>query len=300
MALSPAWPLEESRVGTGRRPWVGHARVRLASNAPAEASESCAPAVHAPRRWGRSAEAVAHLGDRLCQVWRRFRGCCTPRTRAPSARADDERRAPLPMAPARNLATLDRPWHGGDGQALPHGLSPSPWSGPAVGDPMHAASKATPALSHGRPWRLAARAAAPAGPHHAGAARPDHGRRGKGAGGRGAPCLTSAHGARWTRVEGARCWPPEGWGAACAPPRPGHAPGSSMRDNDRPGLEDGQAGQGPGRARCPGGLGRAVWAGEPIARRLGGRKRPVCGAGACGDRGGAERAARGEGRLTAR
>jgi hypothetical protein len=52
MALSPAWPLEESRVGTGRRPWVGHARVRLASNAPAEASESCAPAPAGPHHAG--------------------------------------------------------------------------------------------------------------------------------------------------------------------------------------------------------------------------------------------------------
>jgi hypothetical protein len=29
--------------------------------------------LHAPRRWGLSAEAIAHLGDHLLQFWLRFR-----------------------------------------------------------------------------------------------------------------------------------------------------------------------------------------------------------------------------------
>src|SRR6266487_3714480 len=38
------------------------------------------------------------------------------------------------------------------------------------------------------------------------------------------------------------------------PPRPGHSPGPYVRDKDRPGLEDGQAGEGQGRALRPVGL----------------------------------------------
>ena len=62
MAPSPEWTLEESRAGTGLRRLVGHGRERPAQDKPAEASERCEPALHAPRRWGLSAEAVATLG----------------------------------------------------------------------------------------------------------------------------------------------------------------------------------------------------------------------------------------------
>src|SRR4029453_17569328 len=68
MAPYPEWTLEESRAGTGLRQLVGHWRVRPAQNEAADAYEYCEPALHAPRRWGLWAEAVAHLGDRLCQL----------------------------------------------------------------------------------------------------------------------------------------------------------------------------------------------------------------------------------------
>jgi len=87
MAPYPEWPLEESLASTGLRRFVGHGQERLAQDETAKAAERCAPALDGPRRWGLSAEAVAHLGDHLSQCWRRFRGCCTPRTRDTSAPA---------------------------------------------------------------------------------------------------------------------------------------------------------------------------------------------------------------------
>ena len=81
MAPYLEWTLEESRAGTGLQWLVGHGRARPAPAEPAEASERCELALRAPRRWGLSAEAVAHLGAHLSQFWLRFRGCFTTRTR---------------------------------------------------------------------------------------------------------------------------------------------------------------------------------------------------------------------------
>jgi hypothetical protein len=179
MAPYPEWPLEESRAGTGLQQLVGHWRERPAQNEAADAYEYCEPALHAPRRWGLSAEAVAHLGDRLCQFWLRFRSCLTTRTRDTSECADDYLRAQLTMDTERNCANMDRTLHGGDGQALQHFMSNSPWSGPAVFDQMQAEIKATPALAHGSTLMLDASADEKAGTHHAGASRPYNGRLGK-------------------------------------------------------------------------------------------------------------------------
>ena len=74
---------------------------------------------------------------------------------------------------------MDRTLHGGDGQALQHFMSNSPWSGPAVFDQMQAEIKATPALAHGSTLMLDASADEKAGTHHAGASRPYNGRLGK-------------------------------------------------------------------------------------------------------------------------
>ena len=190
MAPYPERTLEESRAGTGLRHLVGHERARLAQNETAEAYEYCEPALHAPRRWGLSAEAVAHLGDRLCQFWLRFRSCFTTRTRDTSECADDYLRAQLTMDTERNCANMDRTLHGGDGQALQHFMSNSPWSGPAVFDQMQAEIKATPALAHGSTLMLDASADEKAGTHHAGASRPYNGRLGKVAVCRVDTCLT--------------------------------------------------------------------------------------------------------------
>src|SRR4029450_13666099 len=150
-----------------------------AQTEPADASEYCEPGLHAPRRWGLSAEAVAHLGDRLCQFWRRFCGCFTTRTRDTSERAYDDLRAQLTMDTERNFAHMDRTLNGGDGQALQHFMSNSPWSGPAVFEQMQAEIKATPALAQGSTLILDESADEKAGMHNVGASRQYNGRLGK-------------------------------------------------------------------------------------------------------------------------
>jgi hypothetical protein len=109
MAPSPEWTLEERLAGTGLRRFVAHGRERPAQDEPIEVSERCEPALHAPRRWGLSAEAVAHLGDRLSQFWLRFRGCFTTRTRDTSEHAYDYLRAQLTMDTERNFANMEHP-----------------------------------------------------------------------------------------------------------------------------------------------------------------------------------------------
>ena len=179
MAPSPEWTLEESRAGTGLRQLVGHWRERPAQNEAADAYEYCEPALHAPRRWGLSAEAVAHLGDHLSQFWRRFRGCFTTRTRDTSERAYDDLRAQLTMDTERNFANMDRTLNGGDGQALQHFMSNSPWSGQGVFSQIQAEIKAMPALAHGSTLILDESADEKAGTHNAGASRQYNGRLGK-------------------------------------------------------------------------------------------------------------------------
>jgi hypothetical protein len=76
------------------------------------------------------------------------------------------------MAPARHFANLDRPLHGGDGQALPHGMAHSPGAGQGVVNQRQAARTASPALAHGSPLRLEESADEQAGTPHAGASRP--------------------------------------------------------------------------------------------------------------------------------
>src|SRR5919206_1933462 len=197
MAPYPEWSLEERLAGTGWPRLSEPGRERPASVEPAEASACGEPVWHAPQRWGLSAEAVAHLGDHLLQVWLRLRGCLTTRTRDTSEHAYDSLRAQLTMDTKRNVATMDRTLHGGDGQALPHCMSNSPWAGPAVCEQMQGESTATPALAHGSPLIVEESAEAQAGTHKAGASRQDNGRRGKGDVCRVDPCLTSANGGGW-------------------------------------------------------------------------------------------------------
>jgi SRSO17 transposase len=216
MAPSPEWPLEERLAGTGLRRFVAHGRERPAQDEPSEVSERCEPALPAPRRWGLSAEAVAHLGDRLSPFWLRFRGCFTTRTRDTSEHAYDSLRAQLTMDTERNFANMDRTLHGGDGQALQHCMSNAPWSGPAVFDQMQAESKATPALAHGSTRMLDESADEKAGTHNVGASRQSNGRLGKVDVCRVDTCLTYANGGLWTMVDGELFLPEEWCGEAFA------------------------------------------------------------------------------------
>src|SRR5262249_37706700 len=179
MAPSPERLLEESLTGTGLRRFVGHGQEQPAQDEMAEAYESCKPALHAPQRWGLSAEAVAHLGDRLYQFWLRFRGGFTTRTRDTSEHAYDYLRAQLTMDTERNFANIDRAFNGGGGHALQHFRPESPGAGPAVFEQIQAEIKATPTLAHGSTLILDESADEKAGTHNAGASRQYNGRLGK-------------------------------------------------------------------------------------------------------------------------
>jgi len=216
MVPSPEWPLEDSRAGTGLRRFVGHGRELPAQDETAEAYESCEPALHAPRRWGLSAEAVAHLGDRLYQFWLRFRGGFTTRTRDTSEHAYDYLRAQLTMDTERNFANMDRTLNGGDGQALQHFMSNSPWSGQGVFSQIQAEIKAIPALAQGSTLILDESADEKAGTHNAGASRQYNGRLGKVDVCRVDTCLTYANGGLWAMVDGELFLPEEWFGAAFA------------------------------------------------------------------------------------
>ena len=216
MAPYPEWTLEESRAGTGLQWLVGHGRARPAQDEPAEASERCEPALHAPRRWGLSAEAVAHLGDHLSQFWLRFRGCFTTRTRDTSEHAYDSLRAQLTMDTERNFANMDRTLNGGDGQALQHFMANSPWSGQEVFCQMQTELQAIPALAHGSTLILDESADEKAGTHNAGASRQYNGRMGKIDLCRVDTCLTYANGGLWAMVDGELFLPEEWFGAAFA------------------------------------------------------------------------------------
>jgi SRSO17 transposase len=216
MALYPERPLEESLAGTGLRRFVGHGREQPGPDETAEAYESCEPALHAPQRWGLSAEAVAHLGDRLYQFWLRFRGGFTTRTRDTSEHAYDYLRAQLTMDTDRNFANMDRTLNGGDGQALQHFMSNSPWSGQGVFSQIQAELKAIPALAHGSTLILDESADEKAGTHNAGASRQDNGRLGKVDVCRVDTCLTYANGGLWAIVDGELFLPEEWFGAAFA------------------------------------------------------------------------------------
>ena len=216
MAPYPERTLEESLAGTGLRRFVGHWREQPAQDETAEAYERCEPALAAPRRWGLSAEAVAHLGDHLSQFWRRFRGCFTTRTRDTSEHAYDYLRAQLTMDTERNFANMDRTLNRGDGQALQHFMSNSPWSGQGVFSQIQAEIKAMPALAPGSTLILDASADEKAGTHNAGASRQYNGRLGKVDVCRVDTCLTYANGGLWAMGDG-ELFLPEAWfGAALA------------------------------------------------------------------------------------
>jgi SRSO17 transposase len=94
------------------------------------------------------------------------------------------------MDTERNFAHMDRPLNGGDGQALQHFMSNSPWSGPAVCEQIQAEIQAPPALAQGSPLILDESAEEKAGMPNVGASRQYNGRLGKVAVGRVDTCLT--------------------------------------------------------------------------------------------------------------
>src|SRR5215471_14840327 len=164
-------PLEDSR-DRGPLPWFGgDNRERPAADAAAEAFDSLKGALHDPQRWGLSAEAIGTLGARIYESWQRFHGCCKTSTRDTSGYAYAYLRGQLTMDGERNFANMARNMTGDDGQALPHFMSCSPWSGPGVFRQMQAEITATPALAQGSTLILDESADEKAGTHNAGASR---------------------------------------------------------------------------------------------------------------------------------
>jgi len=203
----------------GPLPWFGgDDRERPADDAAAEAFDSVQGALHAPRRWGLSSEAIGTLGARLYEFWQRFRGCFKTSTRDTSGRAYTYLRGQLTMDGERNFANMARNMTGDDGQALQHFMSHSPWSGPEVFRQIQAESAATHALAQGSTLILDESADEKAGTHNAGAARQYNGRMGKVDVCRVDTCLTYANATvrLWTMVDGELFLPAEWFGPAFA------------------------------------------------------------------------------------
>jgi SRSO17 transposase len=197
----------------------GDDRERPADDAAAEAFDSLPGALHDPRLWGLSAEAIGTLGEHLYAFWHRFRGCFKTGTRDTSGRAYDYLRGQLTMDGERNFANIARHMTGGDGQALQHFMSTSPWSGPAVFDQIQAEIMATPALAYGSTLILDESADEKAGTHNAGASRQYNGRLGKVDVCRVDTCLTYANDGLWAMIDGELFLPEEWFGAAFAQTR---------------------------------------------------------------------------------
>ena len=208
--------LEDSRGRVPLPRFGGHGWERPVDGAAAETFDSLEGTLHDPRRWGLSSEAIGTLGERLYEFWQRFRNGFKTCTRDTSGCAYDYLRGQLTMDTARNFANMDRTLNGGDGQALQHFMSNSPWSGPAVFEQIQAEITATLALAHGSTLILDESADEKAGTHNVGASRQYNGRLGKVDVCRVDTCLTYANGGLWAMVDGELFLPEEWFGAAFA------------------------------------------------------------------------------------
>src|SRR2546422_3772692 len=206
--------LEDSRDRVPLPRFGGDDRERPADAVAAEAFDRLKGALHDPRRWGLSSEAIGTLGERLYAFWQRFRGCFKTCTRDTSGRAYDYLRGQLTMDGERNFANMARNMTGDDGQALQHFMSNSPWAGQAVFGQIQAEIKATAALAQGSTLILDESADEKAGTHNAGAARQYNGRMGKVDVCRVDTCLTYANATvgLWAMVDGELFLPQEWFG----------------------------------------------------------------------------------------
>lgn len=116
------------------------------------------------------------------------------------------------MEAKRNFANMERRVSGGDGQALQHFMSKSPWSGQAVFDQIKVDLRETPALAQGGWLILDESADEKAGEHSAGAGRQHNGRLGKIGVCQVATCLTYANPEQgvWALIDG-ELFLPEAW-----------------------------------------------------------------------------------------
>jgi len=173
------------------------------------------PDCYKPARWGLPAQAVAGLGGRLAGLSDHYRACFVTKTRDVNEHASTYLRGQLTMDAKRNFANVDRRVTGGDGQAIQHFMSKSPWSGQAVFAQIQADIRATPELAQGGWLILDESADEKAGLHSAGAGRQHNGRLGKIGVCQVATCLTYSHPALgvWTLIDG-ELFLPQAWFSA--------------------------------------------------------------------------------------
>ncbi len=121
-------------------------------------------------------------------------------------------RGQLTMDAKRNFANVERRVVGGDGQAIQHFMSKSPWSGEAVFDQLKVDVRNTPEWAHGGWLILDESADEKAGEQSAGAGRQHNGRLGKIGVCQVATCLTYANPALgvWALIDG-ELFLPEAW-----------------------------------------------------------------------------------------
>ncbi len=166
-----------------------------------------------PKRWGLPPQAVRSLTSRLGQLSQRYRACFVTKTRDGHEHAETYLRGQLTMDTKRNFANLERQVAGGDGQAIQHFMSKSPWEGQAVFDQIKVDLRETPELAQGGGWLILDESAdEKAGEHSAGAGRQHNGRLGKIDLCQVATCLTFAHPALgvWALIDG-ELFLPEAW-----------------------------------------------------------------------------------------
>ena len=132
-----------------------------------------------PARWGLCLTAILDLGLRLYRFWERYHQLFITRTRDTSLHAYFYMRALLTFETARNFKNIDRRLGGGDGQALQHFMSVSPWAAPAIFRQIQADLTPLAALWSESLLILDESADAKAGLHSVGAARQRNGRLGK-------------------------------------------------------------------------------------------------------------------------
>lgn len=165
-----------------------------------------------PTRWGLPAQAARSLSSRLGKLTQRYRACFVTKTRDGHEHAETYLRGQLTMDAKRNFANVERRVVGGDGQAIQHFMSNSPWAGQAVFDQIQADIRATPELAHGGWLILDESADEKAGEHSAGTGRQHNGRLGKIGVCQVATCLTYAHPELgvWALIDG-ELFLPEAW-----------------------------------------------------------------------------------------
>ena len=139
--------------------------------------------IYDPARWGLPPEAIASLGSRLQQFWKRFK----TKTRDAAGHAWVYLQGLMLMKTGRNFANMDRrvrsysnvSHRDGDGQGLQQFMSDSPWVAQLVIQQVQHEISTTPELQHGGVILLDESSDEKAGDKSAGAGRQHNGRLGK-------------------------------------------------------------------------------------------------------------------------